>query len=85
MPKTNYQRGTAKEQRIVNNFKKLGYIALRSAGSHSPIDVVAISEKEKKIFLVQSKLGYISEKKKEEVNLNKKLNGTYEVIFYLDN
>lgn len=37
---TNYQRGYEIERKIVNEQRKRGYTAFRSAGSHSPIDVV---------------------------------------------
>jgi Holliday junction resolvase len=39
---TNYRRGYEIERKIMNQFRVGGYVALRSAGSHSPFDVVAI-------------------------------------------
>jgi Holliday junction resolvase len=51
---TNYTRGRAFEYEIVKYFKNLGYLAYRSAGSHSPVDVTAISEA--KVYLIQAKV-----------------------------
>ena len=50
------RKGTRKEEMIVSELKKEGYdIAQRSAGSNSPIDIFAISIKNKTIKLIQSK------------------------------
>jgi Holliday junction resolvase len=51
---TNYTRGRAFEYEIVKYFKNLGYLAYRSAGSHSPVDVTAISSD--KVYLIQAKV-----------------------------
>lgn len=52
----NYVNGRAKEYRIMKKLKEEGYeIVFRSAGSHSCIDVIAISKTLKKIKLIQSK------------------------------
>jgi len=62
----NYRRGRAKEYRIMKALKKQGFeIVLRSAGSHSPIDVIAI--KPEKIMFVQSKPNDFSKKKTKEL------------------
>lgn len=50
----NYRRGYVFENRLVNKLKKEGWpIAFRTAGSHSPIDVVAINGTD--ICLIQCK------------------------------
>lgn len=67
MPNRNYNNGRAKETRIVNKARAKGYIAFRSAGSHSPIDVVIISPTEQRIWLIQSKLGKLSRKAKDTI------------------
>ncbi len=54
MPNHNYIKGRKKEYRKVSELKTLGCpIAFRSAGSHSPIDVVGINPEERTIMLVQ--------------------------------
>ena len=64
MPNKHYIKGYKKEQRIVNNLKKLGFdIAQRTAGSHSPIDIIAVHRKTKKICLIQAKPRGYSDKK----------------------
>jgi len=82
MPNKNYIKGRRKEYAIVNKLKAESFIAQRSAGSHSPFDVVAIHPKRKVIMLIQSKPDTMSEnqiKKLEEEN--KALNGLYFVRF----
>lgn len=84
MALTNYRRGADKERRIVNKFRKAGAIALRSAGSHSIIDVVTIDKQNKIILLIQSKLGYLSKPEKERIRKEgEQLNGDYRVVFEL--
>lgn len=39
---TNYARGRAFEYRVRDYLITLGYVVLRSAGSHTPIDLIAI-------------------------------------------
>ena len=55
---TNYQRGAAFERKVARDLESHGYVTVRSAGSHSPVDVVAM--KYGTIAAVQCKLdGYI--------------------------
>jgi len=44
MPNKNYERGRRLEQEVVNIFKEKGWIAVRTAGSKSPFDVILIKE-----------------------------------------
>ena len=82
MPNRNYVNGRAKEYRIMNVAKKEGKIALRSAGSHSPIDVVVINILEMKINLIQCKPKSMSQNKRNDIiNENIKLNGLFKVNF----
>ena len=84
MALTNYQRGANKERRIVNFWRAKKCVALRSAGSHSIIDVVVISPHERVVRLIQSKLGKLSNKERERIKIEgEKLNGEYEVKFEL--
>lgn len=82
---TNYQRAANRERKLVNQYRKEGWIALRSAGSHSPIDVIAINPSTREIRLIQSKIGELSKKEADEViNLITSLSGNYKVIGLLD-
>ncbi|MEX2017019.1 MAG: hypothetical protein WD876_00930 [Candidatus Pacearchaeota archaeon] len=64
MPNKNYQQGRRKEYKIVDELRKLGFdIVQRTAGSHSPIDIIAINKKERKIVFTQSKPNSFSEEK----------------------
>lgn len=84
MPNRNYNNGRAKETRIVNKARAKGYIAFRSAGSHSPIDVVIISPTEQRIWLIQSKLGKLSRPEKERILEELKgLEGMYSVTAHI--
>ena len=51
---TNYDKGVKLEREVIAIFKSAGYEAFRSAGSHSPFDVVLIkqTEENKKICFV---------------------------------
>ena len=53
MVNKNYVSGRRFEYTIKKALEKLGWIAIRSAGSHSPFDIIAI--KEDKILLLQLK------------------------------
>jgi len=55
---TNYKRGYALEQKVKHFYESNGYIVIRSAGSHSPIDLVAIPTPEaigRRIQFIQCK------------------------------
>lgn len=80
MPNKNYQKGRRKEYKICDELKKEGFdIVQRTAGSHSPFDIIAINVKCRVIKLIQSKPdNYKSDKIKEEWN---KLNNNYKVKF----
>ena len=83
MGNKNYIKGRAKEYRIVNSLKASGYdIAQRSAGSHSPIDVWAISKVLKTIVLIQVKPKSMSKKAKKKLEKEYEwLNDKFEVQF----
>lgn len=89
MNKKLYRLGARKEYQIVSTLRKRGFnIVNRMAGSHSPVDVVAIDSKDKRILLVQSKrtlgktMDYIDPNQKKDIEeFNKDLNGTYIVSF----
>lgn len=66
MSNRNYINGRSKEYRLISKLKKEGYlIVFRTAGSHSPIDVVAISKGH--ILFIQSKPKKFSDNKKKEL------------------
>ena len=71
MPNSLYIKGRKKEYKIVNEEKSKGCISFRSAGSHSPIDVISIDLKEHTIKLIQCKPDSMSEKTKQ--NLKNKI------------
>ena len=39
---TNYKRGADFERKVAKDLEKYGYVTIRSAGSHSPADIVAM-------------------------------------------
>ncbi len=53
MARTNYQRGYETERKIMEQLAKQGFLVLRSAGSHSKIDVLGLHRD--RIVAVQSK------------------------------
>ncbi len=84
-----YKKGRRKEYDIIYRLRKEGYdIAQRTAGSHSPIDIIAINKELRVIKLIQSKrvlkenMAFVDDKQKnnlEEENLW--LNNVFRVEF----
>lgn len=73
MPNPGYVKGANLERRIVNEARANGMIAFRSAGSHSPIDVITISAKGNSICFFQCKA---SQKRPSEEFKNLKIPST---------
>lgn len=85
MPNRNYEKGRRKEYAICHKLRNAGFIAFRSAGSHSPVDVVGIDGKNKKIKLVQAKPDSMSDKARERISTeNILLNGKFDVEFVVE-
>lgn len=88
MPNKNYESGRRYEYKIVHSLKKAGFdIVFRSAGSHGPIDVVAIDTSNRTMLFVQAKhlkrkLSYDKklELKHKWIKLNDKYLCKFEVI-----
>lgn len=82
MPNKAYVKGRKKEYKLCNRLKAEGYdIVQRTAGSHSPIDIIAISREKREVLLVQSKPeGYIPKYIKEYAAFDW-LNNTFIVEF----
>ncbi len=85
-----YKKGARKEYKIVCDLRKSGNwdIIQRTAGSHSPIDIIAIDKKDKRILLIQSKrtlnksMDYINPKLKNKlIKENNDLIGKFNVYF----
>ena len=82
MPNRKYEKGRRKEWKIVKEEKEKGAIAFRSAGSHSPVDVVSISPETRRIYLIQCKPDSMPESQKKKIEEeNKNLNCVFEVKF----
>lgn len=64
-----YNRGRAKEYRVMELLREEGWVAGRSAGSHSPVDIFAA--KEGRVLLVQVKNGQARVKAEELMELVK--------------
>ncbi len=87
-PRNKYIRGKKKEQRIAREAREQGHIAIRSAASKSPIDVVIIDPIKREIQLIQAKstvnkgFDYIEPSLKKRLEKeNEHLPGTYTVSF----
>ena len=82
MPNPNYVKGRRKEYTICKRLQKDGFdIVQRTAGSHSPIDVIAINKNKRIILLIQSKPKGYKSKKYDEF---KWLNGFFKVTFKIE-
>lgn len=67
MPNRNYLKGAQKEYRLKKKYEKLGCICIRSAGSHSFADIIAIHPKTQHIYFIQSKPRKFSKKAKAKL------------------
>ena len=82
MPNKNYVKGRRKEYKTVHEMRDKGFIAQRTAGSHSPVDVIAIHPEKKLIRLIQCKPDSMNAHQQQKIrNENKKLNGMFDVKF----
>ena len=52
----NYKNGRAREYRIIKKLEKEGWLCIRSAGSHSPIDIIAMMPFKKYQELLKKKI-----------------------------
>lgn len=55
MPNANYIRGAQFERTVLNKLKDIGYDGIRSAGSHTAVDVVAWNKEYGDTYLIQCK------------------------------
>jgi hypothetical protein len=57
MPNRNYRKGRAYEYEIKKRYEKLGYTVFRTAGSHSPADLIAVKNimSRLEVLLIQCK------------------------------
>jgi len=78
MPSKAYEKGRRAEYKVRYVLQGQGYIVIRSAGSRTPIDLVAINPTKHEILLIQVKTGK-SRLSPEEREVLRILNGTYEV------
>lgn len=77
-----YDKGRRKEYKIIHLEKEKGFIAFRSAGSHSPVDVVSIDTKNHKIRLIQCKPDSMNSHQRQKLrDENQALNGLFDVSF----
>lgn len=89
MPNSNYLKGRRKEYQICTDLRKEGFdIVVRTAGSHSKIDIFAVDSKGKRIRFVQSKrvlsqsMHTINEQQKIKIEREMLyLNGLYRCVF----
>jgi Holliday junction resolvase-like predicted endonuclease len=83
MPNKNYIAGRRKEYKECNKLKLQGFdIVQRTAGSHSPIDIIAINKTKKEIVFVQCKPDSMNETQRQHIrDDNKELNGLYNIKF----
>ena len=72
----NYAKGRAKEYRIMKKYRDKGFTTLRSAGSHSFVDVICIDTENKFIKFIQVKPKSFSVKKTADLkSLNERFSG----------
>lgn len=85
MSNPSYVKGRRKEYKIKKKLEEIGYIVTRASGSHSPFDLVAISNHTSLIRFIQAKPDNFSKKaklrlQKEYEWMNRPFSVTFEVI-----
>jgi len=82
MPNKNYIKGRKKEWRIRKEYELMGWIVLRTAGSHGFADLIAIDKRNKKILFIQCKPdNYSAGKVIKLMEENKFCHGKYSTDF----
>ena len=78
-----YLKGKRKEHKTCKKLKEQGFdIAQRTAGSHSPFDVIAIKFSTSEIRLIQCKPDTLNSHQAQKIrNENINLNGLFNVSF----
>jgi Holliday junction resolvase len=85
MANKKYQKGVRLERKVVNEARAAGCIAFRSAGSHSPFDVVILDLEKKKIAFIQCKAGQWDEYKMNKLEDKYAVfDGVFDVIFRVE-
>ena len=79
MVNRNYNNGRAREYRIKKKWEECGFTVVRSAGSHSMFDLVAINPGVKTIALIQVKPDEksVEKEKKRLEGIKKMFDGNY--------
>jgi Holliday junction resolvase len=77
-----YHKGRRLEYRVKKLFEKNGYFVIRSSGSHTPVDIVAINKDE--IVLIQCCTKKDRRRKARELSQVVSPKCVRKVVFYLD-
>lgn len=81
----NYRKGRAAEYRTMRLLEAAGYATFRMAGSHSPVDVIAVDALGVRLVQVKSGRAGASPQDKETLkHLSRPPNSTVEVWRWLD-
>jgi len=84
MPNHNYNRGRAFEYRVAKLYRDKGWFVFRSAGSHSPADLVCAKAGE--IIAIQCQTDkYFTPVKIEQLAELIKENGWQAMLYWMDN
>lgn len=85
MPNSNYRKGYLRERRTMALLEAAGYTAFRTAGSHGPVDVIAISPLGMRLAQIKSGKANVTPAEREALrNLPRPSNATVEVWRWKD-
>jgi len=79
---TRYQKGRRLEYRVKELLEREGYFVIRSSGSHTPVDIVAINESE--VVLIQCCTKKDKKRKARELSQVVSPRCVRKMVFYLD-
>jgi len=85
MPNKSYQKGRRKEYKIKKALEEVGYIVLRTSGSHGFADLICIDKKIKIIRFIQCKPDKFSNKAKQRLLKEYEwLNDEFQILFQIE-
>lgn len=79
---TRYHKGRRLEYRVKKLFESQGYFVIRSSGSHTPVDIVAINKDE--VVLIQCCTKKDKKRKAHELSQVVSPKCVRKMVFYLD-
>ena len=83
MANKQYVKGRRYEYKVKKDYEALGYVVLRTAGSHGFADLIAISTATREVIFIQCKTSKLTPKERDKIYSDNEYKGAYKVSFSL--